>query len=351
MTPLFDLVGSTEFAIGLLVGTIALLITLPAALGLRALRPKRGRRPGLFGLAFAAGGVLALDGRLGTDELLPVPGELGWGLLLLWIAGTVAARTPSPLVVGPLAALPGALLVAGANEGLDAGWVPVVIVLGTAVLGATAADLDHRLARFGLGPLLFAVAVLGIYFTVPDTEIMRAIVGVTVPLVLLAWPYAAAALGPGGGYAGIALLLWIVPIEGIGRPGAVVGAVGAFGLLLAEPLGRALVPYVERRLPVARRTIKQPRAIYFGAQVALTLYASRVAGMAQEALLAALLLIPALAAGLAFGVLLVMPERRRRRKRRNGSSGPSTSSAPTATRPSSNGGPSGRSNGHGGGDR
>jgi hypothetical protein len=171
-----------------------------------------------------------------------------------------------------------------------------------------------------------------------------------VPLVLLAWPYAVAALGPGGAYAAVALLLWVVPIDGIGRPGAIVGAIGAFGLLLAEPLGRALVPSLERRFPLPRRTIKQPRAWYVGAQLALALYASRVAGMVDDAIVAALLLVPALAAGLAFGVLLVLPERRkRRRRRRNGSRSRATPSTPTVPRPGANGGGLRRSNGNGAG--
>ncbi len=169
------------------------------------------------------------------------------GLVACWLAGAIAARTPQPGIVGPLASVPGGLLLAGANAGLDHGWVPVVIVVGTAVIGGTAADLDRRGARFGLGPLLFFVAVGGIYFTVPDTELMRAIVGVSLPLVLLAWPYAAAALGAGGAYAAVGLLLWIAPIEGIGRPGAIVGVVGAFALLVGEPLGRALVPRIQAR--------------------------------------------------------------------------------------------------------
>jgi hypothetical protein len=365
MQPLTDLLGSTEFAIGLLVGTIALLVALPAALALRAFVPRRGRRPGAVGPAFAAGGVLALDGLLGTDELLGVPGGVMAGLLLLWVGGTVGARTSAPFVIGPLLALPGALLVAAANRGLDAAWVPVVIVAGTLVVGATAADVDRRTARLGVGPLLFVIAVVGIYFTVPDTELVRAMVGVALPLVLLAWPYTAAALGAGGAYAAVALLLWVAPIEGVGRPGAIVGAVGAFGLLVAEPAGRALVPYLERRMVLTRVVVTRPRAVYVGGQAVLTLYASRVAGMADDALFAALLLVPALAGGLAFGALLVMPERRRHRHRRrhpdeSGSratgppSGHPSSPAGRSSRPSSspakpstNGWPKGTSNGHG----
>src|SRR5689334_15435877 len=215
MAPLTDLTGSTEFAIGLLVGTIALLVALPVALGSRALVPRKGRRPGVFGPALVIGSILAVDGLLGTDDILSVPGELVAGLAVLFLGGSIAARTQAPTVVGPIAALPGALLVADANQGLDAAWVPVVIVVGTALIGMTTADLDRRGARHGIGPMLLGLSILGIYFTVPDTEVMRAVVGVALPLVLLAWPYAVASIGPGGSYAAAGLLLWILPIEGI----------------------------------------------------------------------------------------------------------------------------------------
>jgi hypothetical protein len=352
MRPLTDLFGATEFAIGVLIGTVALLMTLPAALGIGALLPRKGRRPGLVGPTFAAGGVLALNGRLGTDEIAPVPGEVVLGLALLWLAGAIAARTPSPWLVGPIASLPGGLLIAGANQGLAAGWVPVLIVVGSAVVGATAANLDRRAARYGLGPLLFFLAVLGIYFTVPDTELMRAIVGVSLPLVLLAWPYAAASLGSGGAYAAVGLLLWVAPIEAIGRPGALVGTVGAFALLVGEPLGRALVPHLERRVRINRFPIGHPRTVVVGAQLVLVLYASRVAGMAHDGFVAFLLMIPAIAVAVGFGVFLVIPERRhRRRKRRSRDGTPASSSTGSSSRsghrPSPNGSTKRGSNGDG----
>jgi hypothetical protein len=358
MAPVSDLVGTTEFAIGLLMGSIALLVALPAALGLGALFPARGRRPGLVGPVFAVASVFALNGSLGTDEIVSVPGEVVLGLVLVWLAGTIGAATPQPWLVGPIASLPGGILVAGANAGLRDGWVPVLIVLGLAVVGGTAADLDRRGARYGLGPLLLLIAVVGIYFTVPDTELMRAVVGVAVPLVLLAWPYAAASLGAGGAYAAVGLLLWIAPIEGIGRPGAIVGVLGAFALLVGEPLGRALVPRLVGRVRLNRYPIGHPRALVAGAQLVLTLYAARVAGTAQTAFAALLLMIPALAVSVAFGVFLVIPERRRRHRKRRPSASPgappgatAATTTTTVSRPSPNGEPKHRSNGHGGSHR
>jgi hypothetical protein len=321
MTPLTDLFGASQFSTGLLVGTVALFLTLPAALGLTALFPKRGRRPGLAGPAFAVATVLAVNGTLGTDEIWPVPGAVVTGLVLLWVAGTLGALTPAPWLVGPIAAVPGALVLADANDGLAAGWVPVAIAVGAVLIGATAADLDRRAARFGLAPLLLFVSVGGIYATVPDTELMRAAVGVALPLVFLAWPYAAASLGGGGAYAAVGVLLWIVPIEGIGRAGAIVGAIGAFALLFGEPLGRVLARELESRMRIPRYQISRPRAVVVGAQLVLVFYATRIAGRAETASAALMLLIPGIVASIAFGVFFVLPERRRRRRTRGSSSG------------------------------
>ncbi len=326
MRPFTDLFGASQFSIGLLVGILALAITLPAALGLSALSSDRRRRPGLAGPAFAVATVLALNGTLGTDEIVPVPTDLVVALVLLWFAGEIAARTPAPGLIGPIAALPGALVLAGANVGLSTGWVSMLIVGGAVVIGATTADFDRRAGRYGLGPLLLFIAVGGIYVTVPDTELMRAVVGVAMPLGFLAWPYAAASLGGGGAYAAVGVLLWIMPIEGLGRPGSIVGAVGAFALLVGEPLGRLLARELEGRTALHRFPVKYPRATVVVSQGVLVIYATRVAGMAETGLAAFLLMIPAMAAAVAFGVFVAIPERRRHRTRRahDGSSSPSS---------------------------
>jgi hypothetical protein len=262
------------------------------------------------GPAFTIAVVLALDAVLGGDVVWDVPTTVVVGLGALWLAGMIAGWTPAPWLAGPVLAIPGAWMLADSNQGLDEPWVVALIAVGTVVVGAATANFDRRTARYALGPLLLFATVGAIYLTVPDTEIMRCVVGVSLPLVLLAWPFAAACLGAGGSYAAVGLLLWLAPIDGIGRAGSIVGALGAFALLAGEPIGHALFRAVGGRIARRRFQPRYPRAFVLGAQVVLALYASRVAGAATDASAALLLLLPALVLAIGFGLLVDIPELR-----------------------------------------
>src|SRR4051812_27594642 len=144
MQPINDLLGATEFQIGLLVGTLALFASFPVALGLTALFPGSLKRPGLIGVVFALASLAALAGTLGTDQVYPVPVGVLVGVGLLFAAGTIAARVQPAWLVGPLGAMPGALVLANENDGLQAGWVGGLIVVGAGRVGADAAGPDPR---------------------------------------------------------------------------------------------------------------------------------------------------------------------------------------------------------------
>ena len=181
----------------------------------------------------------------------------------------------------------------------------------TITLGApSAADLDRRAARLGLGPVLWLVTVVGVYATVPDTELIRPLVGVAMPLALCGWPLRVARLGAGGVAAGIALLMWVAAAEGYGRPGSIVGAAGALGLLLVEPVGRVLL----RRRVVPWSRVLSARAfalVFVGAHVLVVAYATRIAGFQADGGPAFVLLVPGLVAGAAAGGLLGLSKRLR----------------------------------------
>jgi hypothetical protein len=102
-------------------------------------------------------------------------------------------------------------------------------VVATVVGGALVADCDRSWGRRGLTPVLLAVTVLGIYGTTPDTEHARVLAGVALPIALLGWPRPLASLGAAGSSVATALVSWTAVVDGLGRPGAVAGAIAGLG--------------------------------------------------------------------------------------------------------------------------
>jgi hypothetical protein len=333
--PFQTLVDFPEFRSGLVAGLFVSLPVLVIGLAWRLHRP-RGMPLGLAGPAFSLAALATIGGWFGADELSPVPQDLVVGVLACWLAGTIAARTPRPVLLGGLLTVPGAVLIAGSEDFGGAQWVVWLIFVGTVLGGAFGADLDRRVARLGLGPVLFLIAVGGLYATVPDTEIARPLVGAALPLALCGWPLRAARLGAGGTAAAIGVFLWVAAFEGFGRPGSIVGAAGALALLLTEPVGRMLG---RRRVPGAARTMPVGRVevIVVGAQLVLSLYAARIAGFEEDGLPALVLLAPVVAVGVVLGAWLglssrLSPESRPRRARGSSSRRrPRSGSRPPAT--------------------
>ena len=263
---------------------------------------------GLVGPAWVLGSLLALDGWLRFDHLVDLPPQLLWGLLAVAAANELASHTPNPKIIGCLLVLPGACLVASSTDFAGPDWVAPLVAATITLGGPMAADLDRRAARLGLGPVLWLLTVFGVYVTVPDTELIRPLVGVAIPLALCGWPLRVARLGAGGAAAGIALLMWIGAAEGYGRPGSIVGAAAALGLFLVEPVGR----YLFRRRVVPWSRVLSTRAFVFvfvGVHFLLVAYGTRVAGFQADGGPAFLLWIPALAAGVALGGLLGLSKR------------------------------------------
>jgi hypothetical protein len=156
--------------------------------------------------------------------------------------------------------------------------------------------------------VLFAIALGGMYVTVPDTELVRVALGVAVPVTLLAWPITMAKLGRGGSYAAAGLFLWIAVMEGVGRWGSTVGAAACLGVLVAEPIGRL----VGSRRRVGRRRRPTPAAAAYPAvlvavQLVLVIYFARVAGFQTLAARAAVLVAPVFAVAVIGAALVAAP--------------------------------------------
>jgi hypothetical protein len=274
---------------------------------------------GLVGPAWVFGSLLALNGWLHFDQIVELPSQLLWGLVAVAAANELASHTPNPKIIGCLLVLPGAWLVATSADFAGPDWVVPLVIATVTLGGPMAADLDRRGARLGLGPVLWLITVFGVYATVPDTELVRPLVGVAIPLALCGWPLRVARLGAGGVAAAIALLMWVGAAEGYGRHGSIVGAAAALGLFLVEPIGRHLF----RRRVVPWSRVMTPRAFgltFVAVDVLLVAWGTRIAGFQEDGLPALLLWIPGLVAGVVLGGLLglskrVRPDRTRSRPR------------------------------------
>jgi hypothetical protein len=164
-------------------------------------------------------------------------------------------------------------------------WVRVLVTLAASGGALVAAEFDHTWRADAPGLTLFGVSALGVYATVPDTEAVAALVGASLPLLVLGWPARLATLGRAGAAATVALLVWAGAVGGEGRPASIIGVVACLGLLVGSPVGRLLLPRVGDRLGRAR-----PGTLAFSlvvSQIVLVLVAARVGGQLSNPLAAA----------------------------------------------------------------
>jgi hypothetical protein len=208
-----------------------------------------------------------------------VPASVWIGASLGSLAG-LAASTTGP-VLGIPAAIPGAWLLAFHGDPSGEAWIRWFI-LGAIVLAAPlVADFDGRHGAKGFGPPLFTLAVLGVFFAVPDTEEATVLLGVTLPFAILGWPRSVASLGGAGAGAAVCVLVWVIAQGGHARPGTIVAATACLGILVAEPLGVFIAGRrnsILGRLPPGAET----GIVVGSAQLLVVFLASRVAGGQSE---------------------------------------------------------------------
>lgn len=303
-----DLLDDPGFRQGIQAGLLALVIVIAVA----TLVPRPPRWRGcvlpLAGIATAVATLVALD-RTGPRALMSHQLRVGLVLLLVGPFAVVwaLARWHGAwwvALAGALAAIPGAVGVGRAAELQNhTAGMPTLVVVSTVVGGLLVADFDDATARAGLSPVLFAVAVLGMYATLPDTEQTSVLVGVTLPLAFVGWPAARARLGPGA-YAAVGLVGWVAAVGGRGRPGSVVGAIACLGVMLGEPLARRLWRGAARvpRHPLAWRTV-----FLVLLQFGVVMVASRVAGLETSARAAGALSLVALGLAVAGSAIVLAP--------------------------------------------
>jgi hypothetical protein len=182
-------------------------------------------------------------------------------LLAILVAVLVTRLLNAPRWTQPLATIPGAVWLAfGAPVG-GVTWVRVLWAVLIVAGGYAITDFETRHDRMGLGVIFFALATVGVFAAVPDTEEALIVMAASLPVTLLAWPKVAASMGAEGSYLAVAMLLWVTIAGGEGRPPSIIGSAACLGLLLLEPVLYALRPAVAVLWSGLRRN-------WFGAMVA-----------------------------------------------------------------------------------
>lgn len=256
-----DALASDEFQIGLVLGAVSLLAILVVA----RLRHASSRSPvPIAGLLLAGGGAYAIS----RSSSLPI--SVAVGLALLAATGFVPGSSPLAWALRAVLLFGGAAVLAASSPDVPE-WIPIAVVASATVGGVAAADFDRRFADTGLGPVLFAISVCGVYGTVPETQEALALVGIATPLALGGWPRARARLGGAGALASVGLISWVAATGGSQRPSAVIGALACLGLLAVEPVARKVM------IPSADRS--PPKSGVLALHLAIVLLASRVAGL------------------------------------------------------------------------
>jgi hypothetical protein len=232
MSDLIGLLVTDHFVAGFRAGLIAL------GLGWLIVLVLRGREKPipLVGILIAGSTVAALYalGEAMTPELV------GLGLIL---GGVLLARVlKAPGAIAAVAAIPGAVWLGVATTATELTWVRVAIVILVPLGGYLISDFEQRYEGVGLGAVFFALAALGVFVSVPDTEWPRALIATSVPLTLLAWPRVAMGFGREGGYLGVAVLMLAAANGGGPRPASIVGSFACLGLLLLEPVAIVINP-------------------------------------------------------------------------------------------------------------
>lgn len=182
----------------------------------------------------AGGTILTVAALIAISVTVAIPTTLVLGLALLMVAGWL----PLPVLFSPLLVLPGAVLIAFDGSFTTSDWVPWFVAGAIVLASPLSASFDRAYAEASLPLPMYGLAVVGLFFTVPDTEVAVVLLGTVLVGSFLGWPKPFLSMGRGGAYALVGLFLWVAAAGGAARPVTIIVAAGCLGLLLAEPIGR-----------------------------------------------------------------------------------------------------------------
>lgn len=215
-------------ALGAAAGTAAIAFAWIVATGRRLI--EIDRVPLLGGTVVATTAVLALLRR-------PLTGTTVLGLALLLLVFFAPGKPDQRFRV--LASIPGAAVLAFAAPAGEGG-LQLLTFLAIPILGGLVADFDAAHAPPSYGAIGLGTVTVAAFLALPDTQNIAALTGVAIVAALGAWLLPQLALG-GSTYVWVGLLVWIATSDGSARPASAIGVIGAFGLMVIEPVVRRMV--------------------------------------------------------------------------------------------------------------
>jgi hypothetical protein len=224
---------------------------------------------------------------------IQVLGLLPAVVVLLWLSltstpvtvkGALSVGAIAICGVGPLRrwsvwlSAPAALAV-GTTAPHRVAWVPLLVAAFVWRGALSMARLDEKSAGSGIVPAFFGISAVGALVCLPDTEQIFVLAAVAIAAAIVAVADPRVAFGRPGSMALVGLFGWIAAGGGIGRPAAIVGALGSLGVLvlvggLALPSDRILVAAHSGCVVVCSRVAGISRTVGFAVivvAVALTL--------------------------------------------------------------------------------
>jgi hypothetical protein len=186
-------------------------------------------------------------------------------------------------------------------------WLRLVVLASVPVVGYLLDEFESRYRSHGLGMVFFCLAVAGTFLAVPDTELARAMVAVSFPMVFLAWPRTLVSIGRSGGYMAGAVFAMATTAGGVGREASVIGGMACLGFLMLEPLAVRRRPRLVA-LPASLHRTPEAAVLASVPQAAMVYFASRVAGPLSSIPVALTLVVALFGAGY---LMLIWVERNR----------------------------------------
>jgi hypothetical protein len=188
----------------------------------------------------AGGIVFAAAALWSVAQSRAVPAAVVIGVVGIGAAVQIATTKSLPVSLNVALTLPFAWVIAYHGTVADSTTIRITVVFAASVGAVLASRFDAAWRDDALGLPFVALAALGAYACVPDTEEAAALVGVALPLAFVGWPARFARLGAAGAATTIATFAWVAAIGGRSRAESVVGALVCLAVLVGWPLGAAL---------------------------------------------------------------------------------------------------------------